>query len=283
LAAFPPDTGSAAISGASREWVNRKELIVVDDSVAPSSLSAYADDERLHRGVVVGIAGPIPSHLRRAPMLRILIADDHEIIRRGLRDLLEQHEGWEVCAEASNGREAIERARSLPPHVAVLDLAMPDLNGFEATRQIKKVLPNTEVLIFSVHEAEDFVRDALEAGALGYLLKSDAALHIIAAIEAVSAHKPYFTSSVSRTMLRTYIAQARARPETVSSINQLTGREREMVQLLAEGHTTRGASAHLGISAKTAETHRTRLMTKLGFRSIAELVRFAIRHKMIEP
>jgi DNA-binding NarL/FixJ family response regulator len=216
-------------------------------------------------------------------MLRILIADDHEMIRRGLRDLLERHEGWEVCAEAVNGREAVELAKSLPPHVVVLDLAMPDLNGFEATRRIKQALPNTEVLIFSVHEADDFVRDALEAGALGYLLKSDAALHITAAVEAVAQHKPYFTSSVSKTLLRTYVAAARARSEAVSAVNQLTAREREMVQLLSEGHSTRGASVRLGISAKTAETHRTRLMAKLGFHSIAELVRFAIRHNMIEP
>jgi DNA-binding NarL/FixJ family response regulator len=160
---------------------------------------------------------------------------------------------------------------------------MPELNGFEATRRIKQALPNTQVLIFSVHEAEDFVRDALEAGALGYLLKTDAALHVTAAVEAMAEHKPYFTASVSKTLLRTYVAQARARPEAASSISQLTGREREMAQLLAEGHTARGASVRLGISAKTAETHRTRLMAKLGLRSVAELVRFAIRHKMIEP
>jgi DNA-binding NarL/FixJ family response regulator len=216
-------------------------------------------------------------------MLRILIADDHEIIRRGLCNLLERHEGWEICAEASNGREAVEFAVKLRPQVVVLDLAMPELNGFEATRRIKQALPNTQVLIFSVHEAEDFVRDALEAGALGYLLKTDAALHVTAAVEAVAEHKPYFTASVSKTLLRTYVAQAKARPEAASSIGQLTGREREMAQLLAEGHTARGASVLLGISAKTAETHRARLMAKLGLRSVAELVRFAIRHKMIEP
>jgi DNA-binding NarL/FixJ family response regulator len=216
-------------------------------------------------------------------MLRILIADDHEIIRRGLCNLLERHEGWAVCAEASNGREAIEFAVKLRPQVVMLDLAMPELNGFEATRRIKQALPNSEVLIFSVHEAEDFVRDALEAGALGYLLKSDAALHITAAVEAVAEHKPYFTSSVSKTLLRTYVAQARARPDAISAISQLTAREREMVQLLSEGHSTRAASVRLGISAKTAETHRTRLMAKLGFHSVAELVRFAIRHKLIEP
>ncbi|HUN95221.1 MAG TPA: response regulator transcription factor [Bradyrhizobium sp.] len=216
-------------------------------------------------------------------MLRILTADDHETIRRGLRDLLEQREGWEVCAEASNGRAAVELAVKLRPQVVVVDLAMPDLNGFEATRQIKKALPNTEVLIFSVHEAEDFVREALEAGALGYLLKSDAAMHITAAVEAVAEHKPYFTSSVSKLLLHTYAAQAAARPETVPSLSQLTERERQIVQLVAEGHSSKSASVLLGIGAKTAETHRERLMSKLGFHSVVDLVRFAIRHKMIEP
>jgi DNA-binding NarL/FixJ family response regulator len=216
-------------------------------------------------------------------MVRVLIVDDHEVIRHGLRDLLERHDGWEVCAEAANGREAVELARRLRPHVVVLDLAMPEMNGLEATRQIKKALPNTEVLIFSVHEAEDFVRDALEAGALGYLLKSDAGRHITAAIEALCDHKPYFTSSVSKTMLRAYVAQARATPETASSLSQLTEREREIVQLLAEGRGNKAVSALLGISVKTAETHRTRLMQKLGVHSVAELVRFAIRNKMIEP
>jgi DNA-binding NarL/FixJ family response regulator len=216
-------------------------------------------------------------------MLRILIADDHEMIRRGLRDLLERHEGWKVCAEASNGREGIEIARKLIPQVVVLDLAMPDLNGFEATRQIKKALPNTEVLIFSVHEAEDFVRDVLEAGALGYLLKSDAALHITAAVEALSEHKPYFTSSVSKTMLDTYVARIRSGAETMSTSDQLSTREREILQLLAEGRSNRSAAALLGISIKTVETHRARIMDKLGVHSVAELVRFAVRHKMIEP
>jgi DNA-binding NarL/FixJ family response regulator len=216
-------------------------------------------------------------------MLRILIADDHDMIRRGLRDLLERHEGWKVCAEASNGREAIEIARKLIPQVVVLDLAMPDLNGFEATRQIKKALPNTEVLIFSVHEAEDFVRDALEAGALGYLLKSDAARQITAAVEALSEHKPYFTDSVSKTMLDTYVARIRSGAERMSTFDQLSTREREILQLLAEGRSNRSAAALLGISIKTVETHRARIMDKLGVHSVAELVRFAVRHKMIEP
>ncbi len=215
-------------------------------------------------------------------MLRILIADDHEVIRRGLRDLLEKHVGWQICAEASNGREAVERAMSLPPHVVVLDLAMPEMNGFEATRQIKKALPNTEVLAFSMHEAEDIVRDVLAAGALGYLLKSDAAMHITAAVEALSEHKPYFTATVSKAMLDTYIERYRAN-ETISPASRLTAREREVVQLLAEGRSNKSVSARLGISIKTAETHRAVAMKKLGIKSVAELVRVAIRNRIIEP
>jgi DNA-binding NarL/FixJ family response regulator len=128
-----------------------------------------------------------------ALMVRILLADDHEIIKRGLREFVEQHEGWEVCAEASNGREAVELAEKLCPQIVILDLAMPEMNGLEATRHIKKTLPETEVLIFTVHEREDLTPDVLKAGARGYLLKADAARHIVASVEALADHKPYFT------------------------------------------------------------------------------------------
>ena len=214
-------------------------------------------------------------------MARILIADDHEMIRRGLRELLEQREGWEVCAEASNGRKAVELAGKLRPQVVVLDLAMPVMNGFEATRRIKEALPNTEVLILSMHEVEDFVQEALEAGALGYLLKSDAGRHIAAAVEALCEHNPYFTGIVQRTMLNTYLAQASA--ETEPSLDQCSTREREVIQLLAEGRTSKGVSMLLDISAKTAETHRATIFKKLGVHSVAELVRFAVRNRVIDP
>lgn len=215
-------------------------------------------------------------------MARILIADDHEMIRHGLRELLEQREGWEVCAEASNGREAVELAGKLRPHVVLLDLAMPAMNGFEATRRIKEALPNTEVLILSMHEAENFVQEALEAGALGYLLKSDAGRHITAAVEALCQHNPYFTGIVQRTMLNTYLA-AQASAETEPSLDQCSTREREVIQLLAEGRTSKGVSMLLDISAKTAETHRATIFKKLGVHSVAELVRFAVRNRVIDP
>ncbi len=214
-------------------------------------------------------------------MLRILIADDHPMIRQGLRQLLEQQRDWEVCAEASTGRQAVELASKLAPHVVVLDLAMPELNGLEATRQIKKALPNTEILVFTMHETEDLTRDVLSAGALGYLLKSDASRHIVAAIQALAEHQPYFTWKVSKTMLDVYIKHGQS-PDKVPAFNQLTAREREIVQLLAEGRSNKAVSALLGISVKTAETHRAAIMKKLGISSIAELVRYAIRNSIIE-
>ncbi len=215
-------------------------------------------------------------------MLRILIADDHEMIRRGLRDILEQHEGWQVCAEASNGRQAVELAEKTRPDVAVLDLAMPELNGLEATRRIKKALPRTEVLIFTMHEMEEQVRDVLGAGARGYLLKADAARDIVAAVEALAEHKPYFTWKVLKTMLDAYLAHSQASQEGVPAFNQLTPREREIIQLLVEGRSNKAVSAILGISVKTVETHRAAVVKKLGISSTVELVRYAIRTGLIQ-
>ena len=214
-------------------------------------------------------------------MLRILIADDHEMIRRGLRELLEQHEGWEVCAEASDGRQAVELTQKTCPQVAVLDLTMPELNGLEATRHIKKALPNTEVLIFTMHEIEEQMHEVLDAGARGYLLKTDAARHIVAAVEALAEHRPYFTWKVSKTMLETYLAHRRASHDAAPVFIHLTPREREILQLLAEGSSNKAVSALLGIGVKTVETHRAAVMKKLGIKSIADLVRYAIRNRVI--
>jgi DNA-binding NarL/FixJ family response regulator len=212
-------------------------------------------------------------------MLRIMIADDHDMIRQGLRHLLEQHEDWQICAEASTGRQAVELAERTRPHVVVLDLAMPELNGLEVTRQIKKMLPDSEILIFTVHETEELTRDVLSAGALGYLVKSDAARHIVSAVEALSEHKPYFTWRVSKIMLDAYLLRGEASTKMRPA---LTAREREIVQLLAEGRSNKAVSVVLGISVKTIETHRAAIMRKLGIGSIAELVRYAIRNKVID-
>jgi DNA-binding NarL/FixJ family response regulator len=214
-------------------------------------------------------------------VVRILIADDHGVLRHGLRELLEQHEGWEVCAEASNGRQAVELAKKLLPRVVVVDLVMPEMNGFEAIYHIKREVPNCEVLAFTMHETEDYVIDALSAGALGYLLKSDAARHITAAVEALSEHRPYFTWSVSKTMLDTY--ETAAANEGEPSLDLLSIREREVIQLLAKGRTSRAISPILGISLRTVERHRAAIMKKLRAKTVGELVRLAVRQKLIAP
>jgi DNA-binding NarL/FixJ family response regulator len=214
-------------------------------------------------------------------MVRILIADDHEMLRRGLRQTLEQHPGWEICGEASNGRQAVEIAEKTLPNVALLDLSMPEMNGLEATRAIKKASPHSEVLILTVHETDSLIRDVLSAGARGYLLKTDPARQIVAAIEALAEHKPYFTGNVSKTMLDSYLVRESS-TDRQPELTHLTAREREVLQLLAEGRSNRGVSVMLSISVKTVETHRAAIMRKLGTASIAELVRYAVRNNVIQ-
>jgi len=214
-------------------------------------------------------------------MVSILLADDHDVMRRGLRHLVEEQHGWKVCAEATTGRQAVELAKQHKPDVAVLDITMPELNGLEATRQIRKALPNTEVLIFTMHESEELVRDVLTAGARGYLLKTDAGQHIVAAVEALSRHKPFFTSNVSEAILDSYLRTTETRDQVRPS-RVITGREREIIQLLAEGKSNKKISATLGISVKTVETHRASIMRKVGAKTIVDIVRYAVRNKIAE-
>lgn len=214
--------------------------------------------------------------------VRILVADDHEIVRRGLRALLDAQPNWEVVGEAVTGREAVDKARLLTPDVAIIDVGMPELNGLEATRQILKALPQTEVLILTMHESEQIVREVLDAGARGYVLKSDAGRDLVAAVEALCQHRTFFSSKISEMLLRSYIRPTRTdQPETVRS--RLTAREREIVQLLAEGKSNKEVATSLNISIKTAETHRTNIMNKLDLRSVTELVRYAVRNNIVEP
>ena len=213
---------------------------------------------------------------RHRQMTRILIADDHDVVRSGLRSILEAHRNWEVVAEASDGKEAIFKAIETKPDVAVLDYSLPLVNGVEATRQIRARLPKTEVLIFTMHDSEALIEDLLKAGALGYLLKSDANRYLIAAIEALEIHKPFFTARVSEALLESF----RTRTSQVGST--LTMRERGVVQLIAEGHTNKGAAEILNISLKTVESHRASAMRKLNLSSSADLVRYAIRNKLVE-
>ncbi|WP_457094594.1 response regulator [Microvirga sp. P5_D2] len=214
-------------------------------------------------------------------MLRILLADDHDIVRRGLKDLLEQHVGWQVCAEAANGREAVELALHHRPHVAVIDLSMPELNGLEATRRIRQSLPDTEVLIFTMHESEELIREVLGVGARGYLLKSDAVRQLIPAVESLSQKKPYFAGRVSEVVLDGFLKGGQVALEGPTA-ERLTSREREVVQLLAEGKSNKQIARVLDLSVKTVETHRTAAMRKLELNSLPDLVRYAIRMQIIQ-
>ncbi len=210
----------------------------------------------------------------------ILIADDHELVRRGLCAVVTEVDGWRVVAEAGDGRAAVELALQHQPDIAVLDLAMPEQNGLEATRRIVAQAPHTRVLILTAHESEQVVREVLDAGALGYLLKSDAGHELVAAIQALLDGKPYFTSKVARLILKGYLESG-----TLSSAGiggSLSPREREIVQLLAEGKTNKEVARRLGITVKTAETHRNNIMRKMGFESLADLVRYAVRNRIID-
>lgn len=214
--------------------------------------------------------------------LRILIADDHELIRRGLRALIESRAGWTVCAEAATGRDAIEKARLTKPHIIIMDISMPDLNGIEATRRILKVLPKTEILILTMHDTEQIIREILEAGARGYVLKSDAGRDLIAGVESLCRRKPFFTTQVARMVLDGYI-HGKKPGETDDSLIQLTGREREVIQLIAEGRSNKEIGDALALSIKTVESHRTNLMRKLRMHTVSDLVRYAVRNKMVDP
>jgi DNA-binding NarL/FixJ family response regulator len=214
--------------------------------------------------------------------VRILIADDHHVVRAGLRALLESKSGWQVCAEASNGREAVDKAVKLKPDVAVVDIAMPLLNGVETTRQIRKLSPMTEVLILTMHDAETLVQEVMEAGAQGYVLKDDADRDLLSAVEALARHQPYLSSRASHAASRIARLPGLAGQGERYSRSRLTPREREILQLLAEGKSNKEVASVLGISVKTAETHRANIMLKMDFHSITDLVRYAVRNKIIQ-
>jgi DNA-binding NarL/FixJ family response regulator len=208
--------------------------------------------------------------------LRILIADDHGIVRKGLRAVLQSRRGWEICAEVSNGRDAVQSAKTLKPDVAILDISMPQLNGVEALRQIRKLSPRTEALMLSMHRSERLVREAFDAGARGYLAKDEADHMLVAAVEAVSHHQPYFTSKIAEA-----IARERGTHGSKSRRSALTPRQREIIQLLAEGKSNKEVAAILAISVKTAETHRANIMLRLNLHSFADLMHYAIRNEII--
>jgi DNA-binding NarL/FixJ family response regulator len=205
--------------------------------------------------------------------MRILIADDHDVVREGLRLLLGARPGWEICAEGRNGAEAVELAKAFAPDVCVLDLTMPLLDGLEATRRIRQALPGTQVILFTAHASEDLAALALASGARAYLLKSRPAADLIAAIESASQGE--------RAAEQRLQGCGRALGEPAPQA--LTGREREIVQLISEGKSNKEMGELLGISVKTVETHRSHLMHKLGSASVAHLVHYAVRNRMIDP
>jgi DNA-binding NarL/FixJ family response regulator len=218
-------------------------------------------------------------------MLRILIADDHEVARRGIRAVLENHPGWAVCGEAKDGRESVELAAATRPDLVLLDIGMPNLNGLEAARQILTILPDVAILILTMHDSDNVVREVLRAGARGYLLKSDAGRDLVAAVEALQNQRTFFTTRVSQMVLDGFLDREKSGgivKTDDSTTDVLTSREREVIQLLAEGKTSKEVAVALNLSVKTAETHRTNLMRKLGLHSVADLTRYAVRNGIVQ-
>ena len=216
--------------------------------------------------------------------LRILIADDHELIRRGVRSLLEAEPGWKVVAEASDGQDAVEKVTETRPDIVVLDIAMPRLSGLEAARRLNRLLPRVKVLMLTMHESERLAWEVLNAGARGYVTKSDTARDLVIAIEALRREKTFFTPRVDRIILDSFLDGGPA-AKRVKEIygDRLTSRQREIVQLLAEGKTSKEVSALLNLSVKTVETHRANIMRRLSCHCVSDLVRYAVRNNIVQP
>ena len=215
--------------------------------------------------------------------LRLLVADDHEIVRKGLCALLGGQPGWQIAAEARDGREAVAMAKEFKPDVAVLDISMPGLNGLEAARQISKAVSQTRVLVLTMHESDAFIGEALEAGVRGFLLKTDVGKDLVGAVDALGRNQTFFTSEVAQVILDGHLKSgAQNAPADGSPRYRLTARQREIVQLLAEGKSSKEVAVSLNISVKTAETHRANIMRKLELHSVSELVRYAVKNQIIE-
>ena len=215
--------------------------------------------------------------------LRILVADDHGLVRRGARALLQSRRGWRVVGEAANGRAAVEEAIELKPDVAVVDIGMPELDGVEVTRQIREAVPNTKVLVLTMHESDQVVRQALDAGASGYLLKSDLTECLLKAVKAVSEGKRFLTPKVSEIVLQGFLKTTSQHQQAKRAGARTTPRELEILRLLAEGRSNKEIAAQLGIAVRTAETHRAKIMLKLGLHSLAELIHYAMSNQIISP
>jgi len=217
-----------------------------------------------------------------ASAIRFLIADDHDVVRKGLRSLIEERPDWQVVAEASDGRDAIEKAQTLKPDIAILDISMPSLNGLEAARHISTTAAHTKILVLTVHESDHIIQEVLRAGARGYLLKSDAGRDLVAAVEALRRNKTFFTSKIEQMVLDGYLDRVPPSvPSPKKDRSRLTPRQREIVQLLAEGKSSKEVAAVLNLSVKTADTHRSNIMRRLDCHSVAELVRYAVRNNIV--
>jgi DNA-binding NarL/FixJ family response regulator len=219
--------------------------------------------------------------------LRILIADDHEVVRQGIVGMLTSRRDWEVCGQASDGREAIKMIEKLKPDLVILDITMPGLNGIDTARQVRKLMPDIKILIYSMHYAERLVQEVFQAGADGYVLKTDAGKHLVQSIETIMSGQRFVSSKVSEVIFEGFLrGSSGASPSgepAQSTEERLSARERETVQLLAEGKSNKEVAAILGISPKTAETHRATIMRKLGLSTFSDLVRYAVRNGIIEP
>jgi DNA-binding NarL/FixJ family response regulator len=215
--------------------------------------------------------------------LRILIADDHELVRRGLVALLQAHEGWEICGEANDGREAVEKAKQLKPDVVILDVGMPNLNGLAATRQLSRQDPHCKIIVLTITDTDQIVQEALDAGARGFVLKSDAARDLVSAVEALQRNRMFLTPRVNDMVLAGFLDRGhRASHGEPPELPKLTPREGEVIQLLAEGKSSKEVASLLNLSTKTAETHRSNIMRKLGFHSIRDLVVYAVKNNIIQ-
>jgi len=214
--------------------------------------------------------------------LRILVADDHGLMRRGTRVLLEAQHGWKVVGEAANGREAVEKAIELKPDVAILDISMPDLDGVQVTRQIREAVPDTKVLVLTMHESDQMVQRALDAGARGYVLKSDLPEALPKAVKAVLEDKRFLTPKVSEIVLEGFLKARSQQQQRDRAGPRTTPREIEIIRLLAAGKTNKEIAALLGIAVRTVDTHRSKIMLKLGLHSLAELIHYAIGQEIID-
>ena len=218
---------------------------------------------------------------RMAKKLRIVVADDHELVRRGIRGLLEIQRGWKVVGEAAGGHDAVDKVKKLKPDIIIMDITMPDMDGLEATRQIHDAKVGTRVLILTMHESDQMVRRVFEAGAQGYVLKSDMGLHLVQAVKDLAQDRISLTPKVSKIVLEGFLKASINEQKAEESQARPTPREREIIRLLAQGKTNKEIAAELGITVRTAETHRSRIMLKMGFHSLSDLIHYALRDKIV--